>query len=90
MGQGESLESGQNTRWSLEEPVLPRGLKLPILSERGSRALPPLAERVKTPPLEGRSKPHNSLAKVRVTAMLRPSRVNQMSLSSEVHGNTIK
>lgn len=52
MGQGESLESGQKTRWSLEEPVLPRGLKLPILSKRESRALPPLAERVKTPPLE--------------------------------------
>lgn len=53
-------------------------------------ALRSLAEQVKTFPLESRSKPHNSLAKVRVTAMLRPTRVNQMSLATEVHGNTIK
>lgn len=55
-----------------------------------SSVLRPVAEQVKTSPLGSRSKPHNSLAKVRVTAMLCPARVNQMSLATEVHGNTIK
>lgn len=87
------------TRWPQSPPLAlyPKPLNYPGLTLGRKEERHPLAlhssqqgTQVKTSASGSRSKPHNSLAKVRVTATLSPAGVNQRSLATEVHGNTIK